>query len=487
MNLDLAVGGSTPLRYSKAGEELVVIITRMIPLIGLACTAGPTSAPPPIADAGLVLDASALPDAGSMLDAGTSPLCGDGVVNDGEFCDDGNLSEADECANDCTPAAPFHAYDAVLSELLSTWDIAGATVAVTKDERLVLRRAYGFADRAEQRVMRRDDRMRIASLSKPITAVAILGLVEQGRLALDDRAFTLLDDLEPPPGRSKDPRLATITIAHLLRHEGGWDRNESGDPMFWSRRICQELGIPGPATAQDTLYYMLGQPLDFDPGTDYAYSNFGYSILGRVIEQVTGMTYESYLRDEVLAPMGIQGMELGRTHPQDRPADEVAYHMYDGAYDVVSVFPEVTDRVPRPSGGWHQEALDAHGGWISSASDLIRFVTASDGRPGRADFLSAQSTALMTQKPELSRWLNRTVYYAMGWSVRPIEGDATWWHNGALPGTSTLFLRGWHGYNWVVLTNSRPEDGPGFLTALDQAMWRAFETVQAWPEYDLFD
>ena len=329
--------------------------------------------------------------------------------------------------------------------------------------------------------------MRIASLAKAITAVAILRLVEQERLALSDRAFALLGDPEPPPGRSKDPRLANITIAQLLRHEGGWNRDETGDPMFWSRRICQALGIPGPATAHDTLYYMLGQPLDFDPGTDYNYSNFGYSVLGRVIEQVTGLTYEAYVRDEVLAPMGIHDMELGRTLPMDRPDDEVTYHMYEGAYDVVSVFPDVGERVSRPNGGWHQEALDSHGGWIAHATDLVRFVTSVDGRDGLPDFLSPQSIAVMTQRPELARWLRRAVYYAMGWSVRPVEDDATWWHNGALAGTSTLFVRTWHGYNWVVLTNSRPEDGNGFLNALDQAMWRAHASVQAWPDYDLFD
>jgi N-acyl-D-amino-acid deacylase len=331
------------------------------------------------------------------------------------------------------------------------------------------------------------DRMRIASLAKAVTAVAILRLVEQGRLALSDRAFEIHAHLETPAGRRKDPRLATITISHLLHHEGGWSRTETGDPMFWSRRICQELGIPGPATAHDTLHYMLGQPLDFNPGTDFDYSNFGYSVLGRVIEQVTGMTFANYLRDEVLAPMGIRDMELGRTRPEDRPADEVTYHMYDGAVNVVSVFPSEQERVSRPQGGWHQEALDSHGGWIAHAVDLVRFVTAVDGRAQRSDFLSSQSIALMTQRPELPRWRGRDSYYAMGWSVRPTQGDANWWHMGSLPGTSTLFLRSWHGYNWVVLTNGRPADSSGFMAALDQAMWRAFETVRVWPEYDLFD
>jgi cysteine-rich repeat protein len=464
----------------------------MLVVLGVACTG--KEPPPSVPDAGLLRDTQASLDAGvrsdvhSEIDAGDLPssTCGDGVVQPGEHCDDGNSSEADDCANDCTPAAPFHDFDALILDLLNTWDVPGATVAVTHDQRLVLRRAYGLADREAQRPMKRTDRMRIASLAKAVTSVAVLRLVEEQRLALDDLAFTILGDPDPPAGQTKDPRLASITVAHLLRHEGGWDRDVSGDPMFKSRIISQALGIPGPATAQDTLSYMLGQPLDFDPGTNYAYSNFGYSVLGRIIEQVTGQSYEDYVRSDVLAPMGITRMELGRTKRGDRPDDEVRYHLYEGARDVVSVFPQDTERVPRPNGGWHQEAMDAHGGWIASATDLVRFVTAVDGRSGFADLLTPASIVQMTQRPELSRWRTRSVYYGMGWSVRPTEGDANWWHMGALPGTATLFLRSWHGFNWVILTNGRPSDSSGFFSALDQAMWSAQQSVTAWPEYDLF-
>ena len=335
--------------------------------------------------------------------------------------------------------------------------------------------------------MKRDDRMRIASLSKPITSVAVLKLIEDGRLSLDDRAFAILDDDEPPAGRTRDPRLADITVQHLLHHAGGWDRNRSGDPMFKSRLICNSLGIDGPASARDTLVYMLGQPLDFDPGSDYAYSNFGYLLLGRIIEKVTGQAYDDFVREQVLAPMGVRDMELGRSLAEDQPDDEVYYHGYEGAREVVSVFPQHSERVQRPYGGFHLEAMDAHGGWIAHAEDLVRFLTAIDGRDGRADFLSEASITTMVERPDMDHWSRRAWYYGMGLSVRPMQGDTNRWHNGSLPGTSTIFLRSYHGLTWAVLSNGRTANGSDFLGALDTAVWQAVETVSQWPQYDLFE
>lgn len=329
--------------------------------------------------------------------------------------------------------------------------------------------------------------MRIASLSKPVTAVAILRLVEQGRLSLDESAFAYFDAVEPPEGTSRDLRLGDITIAHLLRHEGGWNRQISGDPMFLSVVISEALGIPGPATADDTLRYMLGQPLDFNPGTLYAYSNFGYSVLGRIIESVTGLSYEQYVQDEILTPMGIHGMEIGRSKPADRPPDEVHYHVTGRARATASVFPEDEGTVASPDGAWHQEALDSHGGWIANVADLSRFLTAVDGRPDREDLLNDSSRTTMVARPELLRWRGQAAYYGMGWSVRPVEDDATWWHSGALPGTATIFVRTWHGYTWVALANGRPHQSDGFFGDVDQALWQALQSVETWPDYDLFE
>ena len=202
--------------------------------MGILCVAAASctpAEPSPHRDASIALDAGQALDGGHEPDGGQT-VCGDGQVDPGESCDDGNRLETDDCANDCTPTAPFRAYDEEINGVLARYDVPGATVAVTKDERLVLLRAYGEAHREQGRIMERRHRMRIASLSKPITAVAILVLVERGQLGLQDAAFDFLDDVSPPAGQESDPRLGEITIQHLLVHAGGWSRSTSGDPMF---------------------------------------------------------------------------------------------------------------------------------------------------------------------------------------------------------------------------------------------------------------
>ena len=162
--------------------------------------------------------------------------------------------------------------------------------------------------------MQPDSLFRIASISKPITAVATLQLIERGKLKLDDRVFKLLPHrAHLPNGGKVDPRLNDITLAHLMRHQGGWDRGESIDPMFHSLEIAAALGKPAPASADDVIQFMKGWPLDFKPGSRYAYSNLGYCLLGRVIEQVSGKKYEAYIRGKFLKPLGITRMRVGRT------------------------------------------------------------------------------------------------------------------------------------------------------------------------------
>src|SRR6201999_2855035 len=127
---------------------------------------------------------------------------------------------------------------------------------------------------------------------------------------LDDSVFDLLDLAEPKKGF--DPRWRKITVRHLLQHTGGWDRGKSFDAMLVNNKVCETLEVPSPAMPKDILRYMLTQPLDFDPGTGNGYSNFGSSLLARVIEKVTGDAYEKSVRREVLEPLSIKHTQLGK-------------------------------------------------------------------------------------------------------------------------------------------------------------------------------
>jgi N-acyl-D-amino-acid deacylase len=164
-------------------------------------------------------------------------------------------------------------------------------------------------------------------------------LVEQGKLRLSDHPFQMLA-LEPhlANGESVDPRLRQITILELLQHTGGFDRDKSFDPMFRPIIIARALGANPPAMQPAIIRYMMGRPLDFDPGTCEAYSNFGYCVLGRVIEQISREPYEQYVREHVLVPLGIRGMRLGRTLAEHRAPGEVTYYDQKGRTGA-SVFP----------------------------------------------------------------------------------------------------------------------------------------------------
>lgn len=386
-------------------------------------------------------------------------------------------------------AGPFdHAMETFMRER----GVPGGALAVVKDRRLVYAKGYGWADREKQIPATPTSLFRIASISKSITAVGVLKLVEEGRLSLDARAFDLVR-AEPllKDGQKVDPRLARITVRQLLQHTGGWDRDKSFDPMFRATQIAEATGTPAPASPDAVIRYMLGQPLDFDPGQRYAYSNFGYCVLGRIIEKVSGRSYEQSMRKRILAPAGIRDMRIGATLEGGRARGEVRYYTKDEKL-TDNIFPEGSRRVAWPYGGFHLEAMDAHGGWIASAVDLARFAAALDD-PNASPFLKPETIRVMSAPPEPSAWRDDSgkladAFYGCGWMVRPhaASGRANYWHSGSLPGTATLLVRRWDGLSWAVLFNQRSEDSKLSDGAIDPALHRAAAAVKEWPAHDLF-
>jgi N-acyl-D-amino-acid deacylase len=390
----------------------------------------------------------------------------------------------------------FASFDREVESFMQARGVPGGALAVVKDRRLVYARGYGWADRSARERVRPDSLFRIASIAKPVTAVAVLKLVEEGSLSLDAEAFALLG-MTPlsQAGQQADPRLKQVTVRQLLHHTAGWDRDKSFDPMFRSKLIAEAAGVPPPAGPPAVIRYMLGRMLDFDPGARHAYSNFGYCVLGRVIEKAGGMPYEQHVKQRVLAPAGITRMRTGASLERGRAAGEVRYYTSDEAV-TASVFPspagEKEARVPWPYGGFHLEAMDAHGGWLASAVDLARFVAALDD-PEKCPILKPATLRTMYARPEAPVWRNADgsptdYYYGCGWLVRPVgkEGKANYWHNGSLPGTSTLLVRRWDGLSWAVLFNQRSEDANLPDGAIDGALHRAAAAVPAWPDRNLF-
>ena len=359
-----------------------------------------------------------------------------------------------------------HVLDEMMVDFLDRHDVPGAALAVSEDGALVYSRGFGLIERGHRERVSATSLFRIASISKPITAVCVLQLVERGELSLEANPFELIGFGEALGG----------AVRQLLSHRGGWDRSASYDPMFQTLRIKRELGLSTTPSARDIIRFMLSEPLDFDPGEGYAYSNFGYCVLGRVIEAVTGDPYEEAVRERVLAPLGIEGMRIGRSLPEDRAPDEVAYHDQKGRYREPVKAPG--RRVP--IGYSHdQEVMDAHGAWIASAADLARFAVAFSD-PAACPLLSEESVHTMWAPQEEQPG---AVWYGLGWLVRDVGGGRrNTWHNGLLTGgTSTIMVRRHDGLSWAVLFNTDRSAGSGETLAglIDPLVHRAVDKAKA--------
>lgn len=124
--------------------------------------------------------------------------------------------------------------------------------------------------------------------------------------------------------------------------------------------------------------------------------------------------------------------------------------------------------------------------WLVSGMDPMRFVTAVDRQPTRPDFLQPATIDTMTVRPAAPLWQGSPLHYAMGWVVRPAEGNR--WHDGSLPGTAALMVRTGGGPAWVALFNARATRRDSTYQAeIDAAVWRSVRGVTAWPTHDLLD
>jgi N-acyl-D-amino-acid deacylase len=382
--------------------------------------------------------------------------------------------------------------DQVMTTLMPTWSLPGGQLAVARDGRLVLNRGYGLANVERQEPVQPDSLFRSASVAKAITAVAILTLVDAGTLTLSDRAFPLLG-FDPAANTTRDPRLDEITVEQLLVHAGGWDSGESFDPQYlpWSRMAAATMGLDDPAQAATIVRFMLGVPLDFDPGSKSVYSNFGFNVLGRIIEHVSGQPYTEYVRDRVLTPAGVTDMRLGRTRLENRAPGEVHYYSPPGLGRRPSVFwGEGYD--PAAYGSFFMEAMDSHGGWIGSAADLVRFATAVDGQRGQALLTPTALRAMIdTPRPAESGigsgWDMKPVTHGLGWDMTPVAGGVEWAKPGALSGSTAAWIyRGVDGLAIAFVFNSLPDDFRRFVRNAGQALLAAARAVQTWPTHDLF-
>jgi len=301
-------------------------------------------------------------------------------------------------------------FDTAMINLMNQFNVPGGELAITYQGRLVYNRGFGYADNSTHTLVEPNSIFRLASVSKPVTSVAIMKLYEQGLLHLDDTVFGIHGILNDNSYQTiLDPLVRRITIRNLLTHSGGWNRDISGDPMFNAYQIAVSMGVTPPADAVSVIRYTIAnQMLDFVPGTQYQYSNFGFCILGRVIEKITGQTYEDYVRNTILLPIGISDMHTGKNLPGNKLPMEVNYYDYPDAPLTNSIYDNIT-QVPWPYGGFNIEAMDSHGAWVASAEDLCKLLVSVDGFPTKPDILTAATINTMVTPSATN------ANYAFGW------------------------------------------------------------------------
>ena len=284
---------------------------------------------------------------------------------------------------------------------------------------------------------------RIASVSKPITSVTIFTLIEKGRLKLSDRVFGPDAVLGTDFGSSYPERVQQITLEHLLTHTcGGW-QNDARDPMFLNPAMNAHALI---------TWTLQNQPMQYEPGTHYAYSNFGYCILGRVIEKVGGQTYAEFVQRNVLAKCDVGDMRIAGNTLLDTAPGEVVYYGQNGESQY----------------NMNVRRMDSHGGWIAMPSDLVNFAMRVDGFSYVPNILESATIETMTTATSANP------NYAKGWAV---NAEGNWWHTGSLPGNISIMVRTSSGLCWAALTNTRSE---GMDLALDQMMWNMADAVPVW-------
>jgi CubicO group peptidase (beta-lactamase class C family) len=327
---------------------------------------------------------------------------------------------------EATPVEPTPAERSAMAgrvaAFMQQYTVPGFSVAIGRSGRLLYQEAFGWADREAGEAATTAHLFRICSISKPITSVAVFTLVEAGRLRLEDKVFgpdgLLGIDYEKPP---YEDHLPEITVEHLLTHTSGAWPNNSVDPMFDRKDLTQAELI------DTTLRYQA--PVD-RPGYSFAYSNFGYCLLGRVIERIAGRPYAEFVRESVLNRCGISDMTIGGNTPDERRRGEVKYYGQNGENPYL----------------WNVTRLDSCGGWLACPGDLVRFAMHVSGFPEPANILKPETIVRMTTASA------QKATYAKGWAV---NAAGTWWHEGSLPGSTAIMVRTITGFCWAAVANTR--------------------------------
>uniref|UniRef100_A0A1I8C2M8 Beta-lactamase domain-containing protein n=1 Tax=Meloidogyne hapla TaxID=6305 RepID=A0A1I8C2M8_MELHA len=299
---------------------------------------------------------------------------------------------------------------------------------------------FGYSNARRRHLVTPDNQFRIGSVSKPITAAAVLLLIDQGRLELDQHVFGPGNSIFGDEFARKKPYgkwITEITVRHLLEHTaGGWNNIDS-DPAWL---------LPTQNTVSLIEKVLIEQPLIIKPGKAWIYSNFGYQLLGYIIERVNidGFGYEQFVKKYIWEKVGINDIHLARPTLSEKSRREVLYYMAGGnrlGFNPYDLLPAERIGISSP---W--------GGWIASPIELLRLLIYLDGFKRREDILSDWAIKEWAIPTDAS---NET--YGLGWSLN-IMGFNGWQHDGRMPGSASMLVRLDNGISMAVVVNKEYSD-----------------------------
>lgn len=379
--------------------------------------------------------------------------------------------------NDLSDISELSGLDRRIRNYMNKWQIKGASLAITRNDSLLYAKGYGWADEENGIEMGPGHIMRMASVSKLITATGIMVLQDKGLLSIKDTVFgpsgILNDSLFIRT--IKDRNYHKITVEHLLRHQGGFNR----DPLFSSRDVKHQLQIDHAPEKEDFYRLVLSRRLRFIPGSWQRYSNFGYLLLSDIIEKVSGKPYEQFIKEEVLRPAGCYDMHIAGNYYEDRRSNEVRYYTHDGDGKFIEEYNDSGRMVERCYGGNNIPLLSGAGAWCGSPAELSRLVASIDGDPRIPDIISRNSFLQMTEYLD-------TETFSLGWNdTNPAKG---WSRTGTLSGTSALVKHFPDGECWILITNTSTWKGPGQARYTDALFKQCRELYSdRLPERNLFE
>lgn len=341
--------------------------------------------------------------------------------------------------------------DHAVDSFMTYWDIKGASLAIMKNDSLLYAKGYGWADKEKGRPMTPGTTMRMASVSKLVTAIGIMVLQERGALNLQTPVFGPFGILKEYDKYITDDNYYLMTVEHLLRHQGGFPRR-FGDPMFSTRTIMQQNRLSKAPDTETLLKLELPKRLDFEPGTSQSYSNIGYLLLSLIIEKVSGKSYEQFMQEEVLHKAGCYDFHIAGNYYSEAYKGESKYYAHSDCQPVLDLMGSGR-MVDIPYGGNDITALMGAGAWVGSSVELARLISSINGLMRVPDILGFFSISQMTEYYD-----DET--YPLGWVDARENGELT--RTGSFTGTSAIIKYYPDGECWIMLTNTSTWRGSRF-------------------------